>query len=128
MSFTNLEKKNFIGGIRRLADKMNEAAPLSNERFDFCLGLYEMIIANYDLAIAIVVNAGRNFSNSIARAEAYLADIETLIEQGRTDKIVIDCRRVLEEYIRISSERAQLQPVDLQGRFNIVANVNDIDE
>jgi hypothetical protein len=127
MSFTDLEKQNFIGGFRNLLDKMSNAPGLSNEKFDYCLGLYEIMIYNYDLAVA--VDNGRSFlSTSIQRAQDFSAAIRRLIEQGRTDRILTDCLRVLEEFLALTRTRTRFQPVDLQGRFNIVANVNDIDE
>jgi hypothetical protein len=101
MSFTDLEKQNFIGGFRNLLDKMSNAPGLSNEKFDYCLGLYEMLIHNYDLAIE-VDNARSFLSTSIQRAEDFSAAIRRLIEQGRTDRILTDCLRVLEEFLALT--------------------------
>ncbi len=119
--FTDLEKTNFITGIRNMKNRMNEFESLNNDKLYYCLGIYETLIYNYNLALVVNINT-RFIEYATEQAITFVETIKTLINQGKSDKILIDCVNVFEEFIRLSQE-SNLQTI----RFDLWADMNVIE-
>jgi hypothetical protein len=100
MSYTQLEKDNFIRGVSNMITQMDSFPARSLKKVDYCLGIYETLIANFHILRS--VGFERLLTTCINQAENHIETIGIILSEGITDKVVYDCLDILRSFLVMS--------------------------